>query len=119
MLGAPATFAVITEQTGDHVGGLLKGLSSSAAASVAISDPSGMRFAEAEAALGAKLAGRYVSAAEMLAATRPLLTIITMEGHRSPAMVRLALEAGSHVLLEKPMAPSLSDAQAILGRGSS
>jgi predicted dehydrogenase len=107
MLGAPATFAVITEQTGDHLGGLLKGLSSSAAASVAMSDPSGTRFAEAEAALGAKLAGRYVSAAEMLAATRPLLTIITMEGHRSPAMVRLALEAGSHVLLEKPGCASL------------
>jgi predicted dehydrogenase len=46
---------------------------------------------------------------EMLGRHRPQLVVITLEAHRSPAAIRAALEAGCHVLAEKPACARLEE----------
>ena len=49
-----------------------------------------------------RMGGEYTDVAAMLSERKPTLTLVTAEPHRTPALVRAALESGSHV---RPHAP--------------
>jgi predicted dehydrogenase len=56
----------------------------------------------------------FPDAARMLAEVRPDVVHVTTPPQSHVALARLALEAGSHVFVEKPLALSRSDAEALL-----
>ena len=96
---------VITERDGPHLGIYLNSLAgSTGVAQVALSDESGSEFERARRALGKAFSEvpTYRSPATMLERFKPQLVIVTLPAHLSPAPIRLALEAGCHVLSEKP-----------------
>lgn len=106
----------------------LNGLNALASDSIQVTaciDPSG-RAEEMASLVGQTAAGGgatpaiFPSLAAALAAGAAIDAVDIMLPHNLHRPVALeAMQARLHVLLEKPMAPSLSDAQAILGRGSS
>ena len=107
----PISAGVLTEATGGgHIRQFLQGLASAPrVARVAVSDPAGKRFDQAKAILGDRLQGLYRSHQELLQKARPKLVVVILEGHHSPPAIRMALEAGSHVITEKPGCARLED----------
>ena len=100
--------ALLTHAGGAHLGAYLRALAASpAVAQVRVADPDGAVFDEARAVLGGKLALLDRDAAAVLAAGRPRMALVSMEGARAPAAIRAALERGCHVLAEKPACASV------------
>jgi predicted dehydrogenase len=100
------------EPGGTHLGLFLEGLAKCPEVSgVAIADPSGQAFELGRKLLGPHAPGMrtFRSHEEMLRAAGPALAIVTVEPHRNPPLVRAALEAGAHVLSEKPPSVRLAD----------
>lgn len=97
--------ALVTERNGPHLGIYLSSLAASEGiSSVAICDTSGHEFERAQNSLGSKH-GKVLTFRnpEMLNAKfRPHFTLVALPAHLSPPAIRKALEAGSHVLSEKP-----------------
>ena len=101
---------IITHQQGAHHAAYFEALrDSDEAASIALADPSGATAETAKKALGDKLSGVYRDAAEMLKAVKPALALVTMEAAEAPAAIDAALDAGCHVLAEKPSCVRLED----------
>jgi predicted dehydrogenase len=71
----------------------------------------------ARASLGVKLGGTYRDAATMLRETRPALALVTLEAALSPPAIGAALEAGCHVLTEKPACLRPEDFAALVRKG--
>jgi predicted dehydrogenase len=106
----PISTGVLTEATGGHLGSYLQGFASARGVGrVAVSDPTGKKFDQAKSILGDRLEGLYRSHREMLQKARPKLVVVTLEGHHSPPAIRMALEAGCHVITEKPGCARLED----------
>lgn len=104
---APIDVALLTHAGGAHLGAYLRALAASpAVAQVRVADPDGAVFDEARGVLGGKLALVDRDAAAVLAAGRPRMALVSMEGARAPAAIRAALERGCHVLAEKPACAS-------------
>lgn len=72
-------------------------------------DPSGVTAGQLKEALAQKLAGFHRSVPEMLQAAAPPITLISLEAHHAPPAIAACLEAGSHVLAEKPSCVRLKD----------
>jgi predicted dehydrogenase len=105
-----ATVAVITNHEGAHLSAYFPALAESAeTATVLLADPSGKTITEARQALGPKLAATYSSARDLFAQHRPQLTLISLEPKLAPAAIEAALDAGSHVLAEKPACLSIAE----------
>jgi predicted dehydrogenase len=100
---------LIIEPTASHISGYLEVLSArKGVRSVAVAATDRATLENAKRQLGKRFRGDgFLNAKEMLAKARPALTIVTMEGVNAPAAIRLALEAGSHVLTEKPSCTKL------------
>lgn len=73
---------------------------------VAVADTDASALDEAPASIA-----RYGDAAEMLRAERPDIACILTPPASHAALTALAAEAGAHVLCEKPIAPSLKEAE--------
>jgi predicted dehydrogenase len=56
----------------------------------------------------------YYDSYEALLAEQPEAVVVCSENARHRAQVELAAEAGAHVLCEKPLAPNVADAQAMV-----
>ena len=69
---------------------------------VALADPSGLTFAEAKRLLGSKLKRTHKDGGAMLRDFKPTMALVTLEAALSPPAIDAALEAGCHVLAEKP-----------------
>ena len=111
---------VITHRQGAHQAAYFAGLRDSAeAAGVALADPSGATEELAKKTLGDKLSGVFRSAGEMLKAVKPALTLVTMEAVEAPAAIAAALEAGSHVLAEKPSCVRVEDFARLVAKAQS
>lgn len=95
--------AVVTEAGGAHLGQYFSSLAEiEEAAPVAVCDPSGDCEAEARKTLGAKLAGFYRDEAALFREFKPQLAVTTLEPRHTPAAIDRCLDAGCHVLSEKP-----------------
>lgn len=95
--------AVITEAGGSHLDSYFPALAATKEAEgVVLADASGASEALARKTLGDKLVKVYRDSAEMLRAEKPVMALITMEAVHSPPAIDAALEAGCHVVAEKP-----------------
>ena len=93
---------VITQERGPHLGIYLKALAEAeGVASVALSDESGTTFDRAGEALGGKLT-TYQNHGKMLREAKPRAVLVSLAAHLAPPLIRESLEAGAHVLAEKP-----------------
>ena len=75
------------------------------------------KMAEKAAKFGLEEVPRYTDYREMLAKVKPELTAIATESGRHAAIALDCIAAGSHVIIEKPIALRLSDAQAVIDAG--
>jgi predicted dehydrogenase len=95
--------AVFTQAQGAHLGIYLNALAQiKEVASVALVDPRGDTFALAKKTLGGKLQETGKDAGALLKKFQPQMVLVTMEAVQAPPVIDLALEAGCHVLAEKP-----------------
>jgi len=96
---------IITQRGGPHLGIYVSSVAAcKGVAQVAVSEESGHEFEWMRRVLG-KSHGEvptYRSPAEMIERFKPQLVIVALPAHLSPAPICLALEAGCHVLTEKP-----------------
>ncbi len=102
--------AVITESSGAHLNNYFESLArADEVASVTLCDPSGESKAMAEKMLARKLTSSYKDLAAMLRQEKPALALVSMEGVTSPPAIDAALDAGCHVLAEKPACVHVED----------
>jgi predicted dehydrogenase len=95
---------VITQAEGSHLTQYFESLAAiPEVEAVALADPSGVTLPRARKALGAKLKEPlYKDPAEMLKQFGPQMALVSMEAALAPPAIDAALEAGCHVLSEKP-----------------
>jgi UDP-N-acetyl-2-amino-2-deoxyglucuronate dehydrogenase len=103
---------VITEPTGTHMSAYFKSLGvCSGIQQVALAGTSGQNFEKAQELLGAR--GRdartFSDYREMLKSIRPEMVLVSVETHHAPERIQAALEAGCHVLTEKPPCTRIED----------
>jgi predicted dehydrogenase len=102
--------AVITSAEGAHLELYLRGLAEiPEAEAVALADAGGATVELAKKVLGAKLKATFKEPAEMLAKERPAMALITLAADRAPPVIEAALQAGCHVLCEKPSCVRAAD----------
>jgi predicted dehydrogenase len=95
--------AVVTNADGTHLDNFLPSLADiEEVEAVALVDPSGTIEAQARRALGAKLRSVHRDAGPMYQMFRPALSLVCLEPRLSPPAIDAALDAGCHVLSEKP-----------------
>jgi predicted dehydrogenase len=105
---------LITKPTASHRTGYLNVLAScKGVGSVSVADHTETTCADSRRRLGDRFGRGFKDARQMLAVTRPELTVVTTEGHNAPAAVTAALAAGSHVLTEKPSCTKLEQFEQI------
>lgn len=93
---------VITQERGPHLGIYLNALATAeGVTSVALSDESGTTFDRAGEVLGVKLT-TYQDHGKMLREAKPRAVLVSLAAHLAPPLIRQSLEAGAHVLAEKP-----------------
>src|SRR2546428_8560121 len=94
---------VITEAGGAHLSNYFASLAQTEeVASVILCDRSGASEPLARQALGDKLTATYKDTGAMLRKEKPALALISMEAVHEPRAIDAALDAGCHVLAEKP-----------------
>ena len=95
--------AVVTHSGGAHLSSYFRALAETQEAeSVVLSDPSGESFATARKSLADKLTATYKDLDQMLRKEEPEMALVTMEAVLAPSAIDAALDAGCHVLAEKP-----------------
>lgn len=93
--------ALLTHADGPHLSAYIEGLSKTPeVAKVWLADPASE--APVRKGLGDRLAGVFQTPAELFRAQRPHLAIIPMEAKLAPPVIDGALNAGCHVMAEKP-----------------
>lgn len=101
---------IVTHAQGAHLGAYFSALKNiPEAAQVALADPSGKIVAQAKAALGEKLTNVYDNVPAMLKKFKPKMALVSMEAALAPPAIDAALEAGCHVLAEKPSCVKAED----------
>ncbi len=102
--------ALITHAGAAHLEAYLAGLAATVEAeSVVLADPDGNAEASARKHLGAKLKQVYKSSQELWKNEQPKMALVTMEAKVAPPYIAQALEAGCHVLAEKPACVRVED----------
>ena len=106
---------VITEPTASHRTGYLNVLAKcQGVRKIAVADHTGETADDSRNRLGDRFDRFFDDARRMLEENKPALTVITMEGHRSPAAIDAALAADSHVVTEKPGCVKLEDFERVV-----
>jgi predicted dehydrogenase len=102
--GTPkASVALITHADGPHLSAYIEGLSKTAALEkLWLCDPEGAAVDAVKKGLGSRFAGSFKTARELFAAEKPNLAVIPMEALLAPKAISEALDAGCHVMAEKP-----------------
>lgn len=102
--------AVITNAEGAHLSAYFPALKEAQeVTSVVLSDPSGKIVEQARKYLGDKLTATYTDTSEMLKKEKPVMALVSLEAALSPPAIDLALEAGCHVMAEKPACLNAED----------
>ena len=103
-----ADIALITHAGGPHLSNYIDGLAATPeAGKVWLCDPA--NEAQVRKGLGGKLAGVYASPHQLFQANKPHLALITMEAGLAPPAIDAALNAGCHVMAEKPACVRVED----------
>lgn len=106
--------ALLTHAAGPHLSAYLEGLAQTQEVStVYLADAGEGMEPAARKVLGAKLAGVFPSPAALFARHQPPLALVTMEAAISPPAITAALDAGCHVMAEKPACTRLADFEAL------
>ncbi|MEO7650829.1 MAG: Gfo/Idh/MocA family oxidoreductase, partial [Bryobacteraceae bacterium] len=94
---------LITEAGGAHLSSYLESLAQAEeVTAVSLSDPSGDSEALARKTLGTKLTAVFKDPRALLRQEKPQMALVSMEAVHSPPAIEAALDAGCHVLSEKP-----------------
>lgn len=112
----PLAIGILVEPGGTHLDLFLRGLAKCPeAGQVALCDPSRQTFPLAAKLLGPHAASlrTFTDPHELLRSVSPALAIVTVEPHRNPPLVEAALQAGAHVLCEKPPSVRVEDFEAL------
>jgi predicted dehydrogenase len=105
-----AEVALITHADGPHLSAYIEGLAKCAEVeTVRLCDASGATEAAVRKGLGSRLASAHRSPAELFGAHKPGLALITMEGALAPPVINASLDAGCHVMAEKPACVRATD----------
>lgn len=111
---------LITDPEGAHTGAYLDALrTTDEVAGVALADPTGGMEAAARKALGDKLVGSYRDIGAMLRETKPAMALVTLEAAKAPPAIEAALDAGCHVLAEKPACVRAEDFEPLVRKAQS
>jgi len=106
---------VITQADGAHLRDYFASLAKTEEVEVvALADASGKIEAVARQALGAKFLNSFKETATMLKQVQPQMVIVSMESALAPTAIDLALEAGCHVVAEKPSCVRASDMEQLV-----
>jgi UDP-N-acetyl-2-amino-2-deoxyglucuronate dehydrogenase len=118
--GPQVRVALITHADGPHLSAYIPALADTPeVASVSLSDPGGANIAAVRRALGPRLGGVYDSPGELFKKEKPDLALITMEAKLAPPAIHAALDAGCHVMAEKPACVRLADFEALAAKAQS
>jgi predicted dehydrogenase len=99
----PIKVAVLTHAQGAHLDHYFSALAKvEEVGAVALADPGGQTVAAAKKALGTKLKETSRDVAALLRGFQPQMALVSMEAALAPPVINAALEAGCHVLAEKP-----------------
>ena len=106
----PIRVGVVTHAGGAHLSHYFAGLAAAQDCdSVVLSDPSGQSFESARKTLGNKLTATYAKLGEMLRSEKPRMALVTMEAVLASPAIDACLDAGCHVLAEKPSCVRAAD----------
>lgn len=106
----PCTVALITHAGGTHVELYLRALAQADDVdAVVLADADGKYEPAARAALDARLAKVYTDYSELLKNETCRMALVSMEAKLAPAAIDAALDAGCHVMAEKPACTSADD----------
>lgn len=115
-----AHVGVVTEAKGAHLREYFQSLADTPEVrQVSIADSSGESFAVAREILKSKLVDEYRSAEKLLSSTDPNLVLVSMEPVNTPPIIDAALDAGCHVLTEKPACVRIKDFEALAAKAES
>ena len=100
---AQADVALFTHDDGPHLSGYIEALAKTPeVGSVYLCDPKSSTVESVRAGVGAKFVAAYQSPQELFRAKKPLVSLIAMEAVLAPPVIHAALDAGCHILAEKP-----------------
>ncbi len=103
--GKPLRVGVVIEPTGAHLDPFLSSLADCEGIDqIAIADETGGTFEKAKGFLAKRFGTirTFSNDQEMISSFKPEFMLISLEAHHSPGPVERALNAGCHVLAEKP-----------------
>lgn len=102
--------AVITNAEGAHLADYFKGLASTDEAETVFLAGADDKVEEiARKALGTKLKATYRDADALFAAQKPAMALVSIEAALAPPLIDKALDAGCHVVCEKPACVRAAD----------
>eukprot|EP01048_Picozoa_sp_COSAG05_P020890 COSAG05_NODE_3685_length_1907_cov_33.866704_1_plen_336_part_00 len=109
--GRGATVALISHEGGPHFSAYIDAAAAlpPTVSQIVLCDMDGSWLSMARSVIGSRLTGVYSDLNEMLATENPLMSVVAMEAGRGPDAIRAVLEAGSHVMAEKPSCTDPAD----------
>jgi predicted dehydrogenase len=109
--------ALLTHAGAPHLSAYIPALAASPEVrEVVLSDPGGENVEMARKALGPRLGAVSETPEELFRRAKPDLALVTMEAKLAPPVIHAALDAGCHVLAEKPGCVRLADFEALAGK---
>lgn len=98
-----ADVALFTHEDGPHLSSYIDALAKTPeVGSVYLCDPKSSTVEPVRSGVGAKFVAAYQSPQKLFKAKKPLVSLIAMEAVLAPPVVDAALDAGCHILAEKP-----------------
>jgi predicted dehydrogenase len=115
-----AEVTLITHADGPHLSAYIEALAKvPEVGAVTLCDPTAATVEQVKKGLGEKLTDVYSSPAALFSARKPSLALITMEAAIAPPAISAALDAGCHVMAEKPACVRVEDFAPLVAKANS
>ncbi len=110
---------LITHADGPHLSAYYAALAEAEeVGSVVLSDSSGDTVQATRKVIGSKLKATYTDPAAMLAKEKPAMALVSMEAKLAPPAIDAALDAGCHVMAEKPSCVRAEDFEPLVRKAN-